>query len=175
MSTLSRHFFPKKSFFSLSRKILISLPDWIYFKKGIVNPRCSEKDSFKFSLMMQLFPEEKHTERVSKRMKQEALNFEFSDSSTPEEQISFFEEKNDAFVSVLTNGPGKTIIPWRIPWGKKEKHFVLFLFSDRFFCVRNLSRLFHQKGKRKVLVCKFCLEVKVGKKKICGCPSLFVS
>ena len=45
---------------------MIHLPDWIYFKKGIVNPKCEEKDSFKYCIMLQLFPFEKHTERVSK-------------------------------------------------------------------------------------------------------------
>ena len=69
-------FFEKKTHFFAPKKMLIYLPDWIYLKKGIVNPRCEEKDSFKYSVMMHLFPHEKHTERVSKKNEKRSRKLE---------------------------------------------------------------------------------------------------
>ena len=169
-------FFPRATFW---------LPEWIYYTKALTNPGCEEKDSFKYSVIMQLFPFERHTERVSKKMKQEAenwkfyfedmkLEFDFEEEakeweklSEEEQQINFFEKYNNPSVSVFQKGPAKTIVPYYISPYRRETHFVLFTYLGRFFRVRNLSRFLGKKGRKRKNFCKYCLaEMKYG---ICEC------
>ena len=82
------------------------------FQKRNCQPQMSEKRFIQVQCDDAIASRRKTHRQSFKKMKQEALNYEFSDSSSPGEQISFFEEKNNVSVSVLTNGPGKTIIPW---------------------------------------------------------------
>ena len=100
-------------------------------------------------------------------MKKKAENWKFSNSLNEKEQIEFFEKQNNASVSVLQKGPAKTIVPYYISQKRKKNRFVSFVYLGRFFCVKNISRLFGKKGRRKKIICEFCLEEK--KHNICGC------
>ena len=66
----------------------------------------------------------------------------------------------DLSVSVLKKGSEKTFVPFYITQKTNTTHTVLFVYYGRFYFVRNLSRLFGEKGKRKKKICEICFEKK---------------
>ena len=154
------------------------LPTWISRKKALISPGHFEKDSFKYSIISRFFPDRKHCERVAKYLKQEIfLFYDGNPNILPHAEIDemkhirYFEKYNNASVSVLQEGSDKTFIPFYIFKNPKKSHFVLFVHMGVFFQVRSLSRLFGKDGKRKKLVCPFCLVVIKYKK--CNCLKIY--
>ena len=123
--------------------------------------KCSDEESFKWTVTRVLNPTDVSSERVTKILKEQSKNYNWEglDFPTPLEQIETFEKNNNLLVNVFGFDKGVEIL--RIPNGDRTGRILLMLVDGRYTIVKSLSRLLYGQATRrncKRFYCENCLK-----------------
>ena len=133
-------------------------------KRATIDMKCTDTESFKWSVTRSLNPLVKNSERVTKvlRIQSEEYNWGGISFPTTMEQVKVFEKNNNLLVNVFTLDEERgSIRVLRMVEGGHAGRASLMLFNDRYLVVKSLSRLFcgqDVKNRSKRFFCNNCLE-----------------
>ena len=139
----------------------MTLPKWIRDKKAVISVKCDDDECFKYAVTLALNPADTHPERISKELKEqsEELNWEGTEFPTLPDGIKKFEENNSIGINLIGLLDDK-IIALKVAGWTYWKVVTLFFYEDRYYVVRNISRLWSSQisksGKSRVF-CGRCL------------------
>ena len=150
----------------ISAKSYIQLPDKIIKKEAIINIKNEDNQCFKWSVLSCLFPVNKNSTRVSKKMKLNAASLNWNGLEFPVQvdKIVIFERNNPKY-AVNVYSYDKEVYPIRISENNgREKTIDLLLISNdetNHYCwIKSMSRLINSqkyKHRRKRFYCERCL------------------
>ncbi len=155
----------------------IPLPEKLRGKMAIVNVKNEDNECFKWSVTRALNPVDKNSERISKELRKQSEELDWSMLTFPvvssHNSIETFERANDIAVNIFgyENGSKKEgirqgVYPRRVTKTRSSKMLDLLLISDdekQHYCViKSMSRLLSSQtikhnGKR--WFCKHCLKI----------------
>ena len=146
----------------------IPLPKKLNGRKAIINMKNDDQQCFKWSIARAFNPAENHSERVTKKLQEQAEEFNWKGVNFPTSfsDIDRFEKNNKMSVVVLGYDVEDGVSILRVPKEKNEKAVTLLLIKDekgnKHYClVKSLSRLLSyqvSEGKRKRHFCYYCLN-----------------
>ena len=135
-------------------------------RKATINMKCSDEESFKWSVTRALNPTTKSSERITKVLIQQSKNYNWDsiDFPTPLEQVKTFEKNNNVLVNVFGFDDDRDCVTsLKLSKGVHEGRVLLLFVNNRYTVVKSMSRLFYRqatrgrrKGKR--FYCNNCLQ-----------------
>ena len=135
-------------------------------RKATINMKCSDEESFKWSVTRALNPTTKSSERITKVLIQQSKNYNWDsiDFPTPLEQVKTFEKNNNVLVNVFGFDDDRDCVTsLKLSKGVHEGRVLLMFVNNRYTVVKSMSRLFcrqatrgRRKGKR--FYCNNCLQ-----------------
>ena len=135
-------------------------------KNAITNMKCSDEESFKWTVTRVLNPTTKNSERVTKILRRQfkKYNWEGVNFPTSLENIETFEKNNDFLINVFGFDEEKDCVTsLRLSKGAHAGRVLLMFVDNRYTVVKSVSRLLCKqttKGKRKGkrFYCNNCLQ-----------------
>ena len=135
-------------------------------KATSINMKCSNEESFKWSVTRALNPTTKSSERVTKVLIQQSKNYNWDsiDFPTPLEQIETFENNNNLLVNVFGFDENRDCVTsLKLSKGVHEGRVLLMFTNNRYTVVKSMSRLFCKQATRgrtrgKRFYCNNCLQ-----------------
>ena len=132
-------------------------------RKALINMKCSQEESFKWTVTRFLNPVNNNPQCVTKLLKQQSNQYNWTDISfpTPLHQIRKFEKNNDVLVNVYEVGSNVNIQILRIPTGEYESRILLLFIAGRYAVVKTFSKLISNqtRGRKcKRFYCHNCLK-----------------
>ena len=141
-------------------------------RNGTINMKCSDEESFKWSVTRALNPITKSSERITKTLKEQSKNYNWGgvdfltkssegiteilkeqpknyynwlevDFSTPLKQIETFERDNNLLVNVFGFDESRNCVTsLKLSKGVHEGRVLLMFTNNRYTVVKSMSRLF---------------------------------
>ena len=133
-------------------------------KRATIDMKCTDAESFKWSVTRSLNPIVKNSERITKALRIQSEKYDWTKISFPVtmDQIKVFEKNNNLRVNVFALNEEKGFIkPLRLIEGSHAGRASLMVFDDRYLVIKSLSRLFcgqDVKSRSKRFFCNSCLE-----------------
>ena len=130
----------------------------------LINMKNTDNECFKWCIARSRCLDEKHSERISKRVKAEALSLNWQGLEFPMsiKSIDKFENQNDITVNVYAFDDKLELYPLRITKIKKSEHVNLLMISEEdnmhYVLMKSLSPFVNKKHKCKTFVCSYCLH-----------------
>ena len=135
-------------------------------RKATINMKCSDEESFKWSVTRALNPTTKSSERITKVLIQQSKNYNWDsiDFPTPLEQVKTFEKNNNMLVNVFGFDEERDCVTsLKLPKGVHAGRVLLMFVDNRYTVVKSMSRLFCRQATRgrrngKRFYCNNCLQ-----------------
>ena len=131
-------------------------------KYRLINMKNSDQECFKWCVARTGCMDQVNKDRVSDRVKEEALKYDWSGITfpTPLNQLDRFEKQNEVAVSVY--GLEEELYPLRVSKLKSEKHVMLLLIEEdgnrHYVIMQDLSPFINKKHKERTYPCRYCLH-----------------
>jgi hypothetical protein len=141
----------------------MTLPKWIMDKKAIVSMKCDDDECFRYAVTLALNPTNTHHPgRITAELREQSrsLNWEGTRFSVPPENIGEFEEKNSIGINLIGLS-GNRIIALKVSGWKYWRIVTLFFHEDRYYVVKNVSRLWSSqisRSNKSRIFCDRCLS-----------------
>jgi hypothetical protein len=132
----------------------MTLPKWIEDKKATINMKCDDCVSFKYAITPALHPVEKKANVVSKVLEEQSGSLDWSSLVVPD-----FEKNNRIGINLI-GLLGDKIVALKVAGRTYWKVVTLFFYEDRYYVVKNISRLWSSqinKGRNSRVFCNRCL------------------
>ena len=132
----------------------MALPKWIEDKKAIINMKCDGCFSFKYAVTRALYPVEKRTGIVCKVLEEQSEGLDWSSVVVPD-----FERNNGIGINLIGLSGGK-IVALKVAGWTYWRVITLFFYEDRYYVVKNISRLWSSqinRSRRSRIFCDRCL------------------
>ena len=146
------------------------LPTKLKNKKAIVNMKNEDEECFKWCVTRALNPVDKNAERITKELRQEAENLDWSEIEFPMalKKIDNFERRNPGIAIFIFGFDGQNVFPLRKPKVKGTVIDLLLLTEESegrqktHYCwIKNLNRLLGgqvSKTEKSLVFCRNCLN-----------------
>ena len=139
-------------------------------KFKLVNIKNTDNECFKWAVARFFCADEKHSERISKKLKKEAEKFNFEGIEFPMKlnKIYIFEKNNQITINVFSFNDKLELYPLRITQQNFEASINLLLITNEenshYVLMKSLSPF--SKPHRKIEVCPYCLQTFYKKEKL---------
>ena len=139
-------------------------------KFKLVNIKNTDNECFKWAVARFFCADEKHSERISKKLKKEAEKFNFEGIEFPMKlnKIYIFEKNNQISINVFSFNDKLELYPLRITQQNFEPSINLLLITNEenshYVLMKSLSPF--SKPHRKIEVCPYCLQTFYKKEKL---------
>ena len=144
----------------------IALPEKFRNSKfGLINIKNEDDKCFQYCIARHFCRDEKHSERVTKRLKAEVEKFDWNNMKFPVElnNIDTFEKSNKISINVYSFNNRLDLYPLRISQVKFNTKINLLLISHEnkkhYVLMNTLSPFTNPKHNGKTYTCHYCLQV----------------
>ena len=151
-------------FIPLRGSTFLPLPRKIATKKAVINMKNDDDQCFKWSVVRALNPVEKHSERITKELKDQSERLDWSGLKFPVklDHIVIFEKFNPSISINVFGFEDRVVYPLRLSKSKNEQTINLLLISDgekQHYClIKSLSRLLSSQLTNHDHAKSFCLN-----------------